>query len=149
MIYKALFLKSKHKKFQDLCFCQHWKISHLSSRVMARIVLLWLKSGQLIANQIWEFGIVIIIIVIIIIIIIIIIITLLLLLLMMMMMMITGAFFTDNNDIVKGRKSWFWKGTWLWCPWTLSYFIVLLLTSCQVRCGCGSCWLLWVKPILP
>ena len=62
-MYQALF-RSKHKKFQDF-FASSEKKGHLSARVMAhtvqllrhdaycpKTVLLRLKSGQLIANQI-------------------------------------------------------------------------------------------------
>ena len=60
-----LFLKLKHKKIQEFFFLLAVKKSHLSSHVGWRVlsyytVLLVLKSGQLVANQIWEFFVVMI-----------------------------------------------------------------------------------------
>ena len=63
MIYNVLFL-NQNTRNSKIFFLAEKKKSHLSARVMTRIVqlltheayfLLRLKSGQLIANQIWEF----------------------------------------------------------------------------------------------
>ena len=51
--YKAIF-KIKTQEIPRFFFASNKK-SHLSTHVMAHTVLLRLKSGQLITNQIWEF----------------------------------------------------------------------------------------------
>lgn len=53
MIYKALFL-NRNTRNSNLFSASNEKKKHLSARVMVRTVLLRLKSGQLIASQIWE-----------------------------------------------------------------------------------------------
>ena len=57
MWYIRLFLKSKHKKFQDFFLLAVTKKGHLSARMMGRTVQL-LKAdirASLVTNQIWEF----------------------------------------------------------------------------------------------